>query len=195
MANIVLDPYPYTVQKLSKRSKVKEHIRCLERRLRSWSSGNLEELPKESRALQQGLPRHQSTQGNSSLARSFSNLMFSGKCKERVYRSCSSFTPLVLSATGSMGNEATTFFKRLASVLADKWDPHYSSALGWLRCRLSFSLLHCAIQAIRGHAASPHIYAMDLMIPEASLLASYPDVREEKGTPGTHCLRMGLIKL
>ena len=33
-----------------------------------------------------------------------------------------SFTPLVLSATGGMANEATTFYKRLVSCLATKWD-------------------------------------------------------------------------
>ena len=32
----------------------------------------------------------------------------------------SSFTPLVLSATGGMGNEATIFYKRLASLLSQK---------------------------------------------------------------------------
>ena len=85
----------------------------------------------------------------------------------------SSFTPLVLSATGGMGNEATTFFKRLASLLAEKWDSHYSSTLSWLRCRLSFSLLRSAIQSIRGarssrgRAAAPH--TVDLITSEARL--------------------------
>ena len=37
----------------------------------------------------------------------------------------SSFTPLVMAATGGLGNEATTFYKRLASVLSQKWAPHY----------------------------------------------------------------------
>ena len=37
----------------------------------------------------------------------------------------SSFTPLVLSATGGMGREATCFYKRLASMLAQKWDYSY----------------------------------------------------------------------
>ena len=69
------------LQKPRKRSKIKEHTQCLERRLRSWSSGKLEELLKEGRALQQGLPKHQSAQANSTLARSFSNLKFSGKCR------------------------------------------------------------------------------------------------------------------
>ena len=40
-----------------------------------------------------------------------------------------SFTPLVLSATGGMANEATTFYKRLASRLATKWDHPYSSTM------------------------------------------------------------------
>ncbi len=33
-----------------------------------------------------------------------------------------SFTPLVLSATGGMGKQSTTFYNRLASLLAEKWD-------------------------------------------------------------------------
>ena len=62
----------------------------------------------------------------------------------------SSFTPLVLSVTGGMANEATTFYKRLASCLAMKWDYPYSSTMSWLRCRPTFSLLRSAIQCIRG---------------------------------------------
>ena len=38
----------------------------------------------------------------------------------------SSFTPQVLSATGGMANEATIFYKRLASCLAMKWDPTHT---------------------------------------------------------------------
>ena len=33
-----------------------------------------------------------------------------------------SFTPLVLSASGGFAKKATNFYKRLASLLADKWD-------------------------------------------------------------------------
>ena len=61
-----------------------------------------------------------------------------------------SFTPLVLSATGGMANEATAFYKRLASCLAMKWDCPYSSTMSWLHCHLTFSLLRSAIQCIRG---------------------------------------------
>ena len=66
----------------------------------------------------------------------------------------SSFTPLVLSATGGMANEATTFYKGLASCLAMKWDHSYSSTMSWLRCRLTFFLLRSAIQCIKGARSS-----------------------------------------
>ena len=39
------------LQKPTMRSKIKEHTKCLESRLRSWSNGNLEELVKEGRVL------------------------------------------------------------------------------------------------------------------------------------------------
>ena len=51
------------------------------------------------------------------------------------------FVPLVMSATGGLAKHATNFYKRLASLLADKWTQPYSSTLYWLRCSLSFSLL------------------------------------------------------
>ena len=53
----------------------------------------------------------------------------------------SSFTPLVFSSTGGMGPITTVFNKRLASLLAAKWEEPYSTTIGWLRSRLSFSLL------------------------------------------------------
>ena len=62
-----------------------------------------------------------------------------------------SFTPLVLSASGVM---ATVFYKRLASMLADKCDKPYSTTFNWLRCQLSFSLLRSAIQCLRGARSS-----------------------------------------
>ena len=67
---------------------------------------------------------------------------------------CIEFTPLVISATGGLANEASTFYKRLASLLASKWDHPYSSTLCWLRCSLAFSLLRSAIQSIRGARSS-----------------------------------------
>ena len=76
----------------------------------------------------------------------------------------SSFTPLVFSATGGMGAEATTFYKRLATLLSQKWETPYSKTLCWLRCRLSFSLIRSAIQALRG-ARSSRGHAAKLPLP------------------------------
>ena len=69
-----------------------------------------------------------------------------------------SFTPLVMSANGGLAHEADTFYRRLASLLACKWDHTYSSTMSWPRCHLSFLLLRSAIQfgretqSCRGHA-------------------------------------------
>ena len=41
----------------------------------------------------------------------------------------SSFTPLVFSASGGMGHEASVFYKRLASLLSDKWNDPYATVL------------------------------------------------------------------
>ena len=82
------------------------------------------------------------------------------RCKKRAYEQRireiehSSFTPLVMSATGGLAGEANTFYKRLASLLATKWDHPYSTTLCWLRCRLGFSLVRSAIQSIRGARSS-----------------------------------------
>ena len=58
------------------------------------------------------------------------------------------FTPLVLSTTGGMGRAATTFYKRLAAMVAEKRDVPYAVTLNWIRCRLSFALLRASIMSI-----------------------------------------------
>ena len=84
-----------------------------------------------------------------------------------------SFTPLVMSATGGMGNAATICYKRLASMIATEQDQSYSSTVSWLRCTLSFSLLRSAIQCIRGsrsargHATKQQLPPIDLVTSEA----------------------------
>ena len=61
----------------------------------------------------------------------------------------SSFVPLIFSASGGMGFEASVFYKRLASLLAEKWGSSYSLTLPWLRCGLIFALLRSFIRCIR----------------------------------------------
>ena len=64
------------------------------------------------------------------------------------------FSPLVFSCTGRMGRAAATTYKRLASLIAAKRDEPYSMTMGWIRCRLSFSLLRAAIMCVRGVRSS-----------------------------------------
>ena len=59
-----------------------------------------------------------------------------------------SFTSLVFATTGGMGQEATSFYKRLADVIADKENTTYSKTMAWIRCTLSFSLLCSAVTCI-----------------------------------------------
>ncbi len=50
------------------------------------------------------------------------------KCEQRIREiGHSSFTPLVMSATGGLANQATVFYKRFASSLAQKLDQPYST--------------------------------------------------------------------
>ena len=51
------------------------------------------------------------------------------------------------------GHRLTTFYKKLASMVAEKRDVPYAVTLNWIRCRLSFALLRASIMSISG--ASP----------------------------------------
>ena len=62
----------------------------------------------------------------------------------------------LLQQVASLGPAACSFYKRLASMLAEKWNQPYSSTMGWLRCRLSFSLLCFSIMCLRGARSSAH---------------------------------------
>ena len=66
------------------------------------------------------------------------------------------FTPLVLSTSGGMRRAARMFYKRLASMVAEKRDVSYAMTLNWIRCRLSFALLRASIMSIRGARSSRH---------------------------------------
>lgn len=80
-----------------------------------------------------------------------------------------SFTPLIFSVSGGLAKEATTFYKRLATSLAEKWSQPYSITMNWLRCRISFSLLRSSIRCLRGARSTigkpvgPICHAVDLV--------------------------------
>jgi len=80
--------------------------------------------------------------------------------KKRAYESCirevehSTFTPLVFSATGAMGHEATIFLQKIASLLSEKWKEPYASVLDWVR--YVNSLFACYVQPYNVSEESGH---------------------------------------
>ena len=64
-----------------------------------------------------------------------------------------SFTPLVFTTAGGMGQLATTFYILLASSFSNIQSLHKTlQVLNWIRCRLSFSLLRSSAGAHNGAA-------------------------------------------
>ena len=69
-----------TLQKPSRKSKPKDHNACLERRMKLWEKGDINELVREGRAIQSRLPKHQSQLQQQQLARSFARLREGPSC-------------------------------------------------------------------------------------------------------------------
>ena len=82
-----------------------------------------------------------------------------------------SFTPLVFSSAGGAGPASSVFIKRLANLIAVKKDLPYAQAVGWLRCRISFSILRSCILCLRGARSlhKPTLQQPDLAIAESKL--------------------------
>ena len=69
------------LQKPARKSKAKDHITCLERRLNTWREGDLNELLREGRTIQQRISKTSPSFNTEQTSRSFANLMFQGKTK------------------------------------------------------------------------------------------------------------------
>ena len=78
------------------------------------------------------------------------------KSKEREYAERiknvehADFNPLVFTTAGGMVPQSQIVVKRIAAALSEKRDIDKSVVTGWLRCRLSFSLLRTTLMCIRG---------------------------------------------
>ena len=66
------------------------------------------------------------------------------------------FSPLVFSTAGGMGPVAIVVYKRLASLISDKYKKSYSQVMRWIRCKINFSLLRSTIMCLRGSRSSFH---------------------------------------
>ena len=60
------------------------------------------------------------------------------------------FTPLVFSVHGGMGQECKVFLKRLSTLISEKRNEKLASVSSWIRTRISFALLRSALMCLRG---------------------------------------------
>ena len=60
------------------------------------------------------------------------------------------FTPLVFSTSGGMGNECSIFHKDIAERLAIKTGERYEKVISTIRCKLSFLTLKSVLMCVRG---------------------------------------------
>ena len=60
------------------------------------------------------------------------------------------FTPLVFTTTGGMADECVVYHSRLAELIANKKEESYSSAISWIRAKVSFAIVRSAILFLRG---------------------------------------------
>ena len=63
----------------------------------------------------------------------------------------SSFTPVIFSTSGIMGDEADKLYKQIAHLLSRKTKQSYPDCIRYIRQRLSFCLLKTLIISLRGH--------------------------------------------
>ena len=60
------------------------------------------------------------------------------------------FAPLIFTTTGGMADESVKYHSRLAELIANKKGESYSSAISWIRAKVSFAIVRSAILYLRG---------------------------------------------
>ena len=66
------------------------------------------------------------------------------------------FSPFVASVYGMLGVEATSTLIRIARCLASKWQQPYSSMYGYIKSRISITLVRSTHRCIRGSRVPVH---------------------------------------
>ena len=67
------------LQKPHQKSKARDHTVCLERRMKLWKDGEIDELRREGRTIQGRLRSGKSWKSASDITRTFTNLMLQGR--------------------------------------------------------------------------------------------------------------------
>ncbi|XP_078372794.1 uncharacterized protein LOC144656446 [Oculina patagonica] len=79
------------------------------------------------------------------------------------------FTPLVFTSTGGMGEECKRYHSRLAELIAAKKGEDYATTVSWIRSKVSFAILRSALICLRGSRTvkrnrNTDIYDMDFQV-------------------------------
>ena len=86
-----------------------------------------------------------------------------------------SFTPLVYSVDGMACKEARAFEKRVASLLASKWERRYSEMVGFVRARMSLAIVRSNTRLLRGARTSR---PQQLSMEDGATMSAMDPVRE-----------------
>ena len=76
------------------------------------------------------------------------------------------FTPLVMSATGGMGRESSTFYLGLSELISEKWETKYCVAATWIRRKIVFSPMESIGMCIRGGRSVFHREKLEQSVKE-----------------------------
>ena len=60
------------------------------------------------------------------------------------------FTPLVFTTTGGMGEECKRYHDRLAELVAARKGENYATTVSWIRFKVSFAILRSALLCLEG---------------------------------------------
>jgi hypothetical protein len=72
------------------------------------------------------------------------------KYSDAAHEKRATFTPILATCDAIFDHEATVYMKRLSSLLASKWNQHYSQVHGWLKARMQVCILRSVSLCIRG---------------------------------------------
>ena len=73
-----------------------------------------------------------------------------------------SFTPLVMTALGIVGREASKFYHCLSESIAEKRKDLYSVIKNWISRKISFALANCVCMYVRGSRSVYPLRDIDL---------------------------------
>ena len=72
------------------------------------------------------------------------------------------FTPLIFTTTGGMGEECKKYHSRLAELISLKKGECYSKTMAWIKAKISFSIIRSALLCLRGTRRRRKIKKLDV---------------------------------